>query len=70
MKFTNKQYDVLKWIVITFLPALTALVAGLGAALSWADTELAVTVLALFTTFLGTLIGVSGLDYNKEDENK
>lgn len=68
MKLSNKQYDILKWIVITFLPALTALIAGLGAALNWSGTELAVTILALFTTFLGTLIGVSGVKYSKGDE--
>ena len=68
MKMNNTTYDRIKWIVITFLPALTALIAGLGAALNWSGTELAVTILALFTTFLGTLIGVSSNQYHKEDE--
>lgn len=67
MKLSNKQYDIIKWVVITLLPALTALIAGLGAALGWQDTELAITILALFTTFLGTIIGVSSNQYNKED---
>lgn len=61
----NKTYDKLKWIVITFLPALTTLVAGLGAALKWEGTELAVVILGLFTTFLGTLLGISSKNYNK-----
>ena len=30
MKLDNKTYDVLKWIAIIFLPALTTLGGGVG----------------------------------------
>lgn len=67
MKMTNKTYDVLKFLVTVFAPALMTLVGGLGAAGLVADTDIIVTVIGLITAFIGTLIGVSSKNYNKED---
>lgn len=67
MKMTNKTYDVLKFLVTVFAPALMTLVGGLGAAGLVADTDVIVTVIGLITAFIGTLIGVSSKNYNKED---
>lgn len=55
MKMTNETYNKIKWIVMILLPALTSLVGGLGKAYGWDGTELAVTTLTLFTTFLGAI---------------
>lgn len=66
MKLNNKTYDVMKWIVWVFLPALTLLIGGLGELYGWADANVYTTVLALITTFLGTITGVSNKKYHDE----
>ena len=60
----NKVYDVLKWIVITVSPALCTLITGLGLLYGF-DSAIIVGTLTLITTFVGTLIGVSAVQYNK-----
>lgn len=64
----DKTYDVLKWLVWVFLPALTVLIGGLGQLFGWANTEVYTTLIALLTTFLGTVTGISNRNYNKEKE--
>ncbi len=63
MKMTNETYNKIKWIVMIFLPAFTALIAGIGKAYGWDGTELAVTTLTLFTTFLGAITINSSAKY-------
>ena len=67
MKFSNQVYDVLKYLVTIFSPALMTLIAGFGAAGMLDDAQVYVTVIGLVTAFVGTLIGVSSHNYNKED---
>lgn len=64
----NKLYDVLKWIVITVSPAVIALITGLGLLYKF-DTAIITGTISLVTTFVGTLIGVSAVQYAKE-QNK
>jgi len=63
----NKTYDILKWGVITVLPALSVLIATIGNTLNFANTNTVIIILNAVTVFLGTLIGVSSVKYNKED---
>lgn len=65
MKFSNKTYDVLKWIAQILLPALGALYFAL--AKIWPlpyPSEIVGTIVAI-DTFLGALLGISSADYNK-----
>lgn len=62
----NKVYDVLKWIALIVMPALSTLVGTIGLAIQWQYTDLTVTILVALGTFLGTILGVSNLNYNKE----
>lgn len=68
MKLTNRTYDLLKWGVTIFLPALMTFVSGLGIVLNIENTEVIVAVIGLITTFLGSLIGISTKNYNNEKE--
>ena len=68
MKLSNKTYDVLKWLVWLFLPALGVFVGVLGQSFGWANTDTLLTILTAFTTFLGTITGVSNGEFNKEEE--
>ena len=69
MKMNNKVYDALKWLCITISPALCALITGLGLLYGF-QTELIVGTITLVTAFIGTVIGVSSVNYNKENEGE
>lgn len=66
---SNKQYDIIKWVVILLLPALSVLVGTLGQAYGFVQTDLAVTTINAVTVFLGVITGVSTYQHNKEDDN-
>ena len=68
MKLSNKTYDVLKWLVWVFLPALGVFLGVLGQSFGWANTDTALTTLTAFTAFLGAITGVSNREFNKEEE--
>lgn len=65
---TNKTYNVIKWIVLTVLPALSALVGVLGKAYGWEATDLAVITLNAVTVFLGAITGYSAVSYSKQQK--
>lgn len=66
MKLDNRLYDILKWIVMIALPALTTAYVGLAAVWAWPyATEVAKTS-AVVCTLLGALLGISTAEYNKD----
>lgn len=65
MKLNNKVYDVLKWVSLVFLPALGSLYFGLSQIWGLPYGEQIVGTIALIETFLGALIGISTINYNK-----
>ena len=64
MKLSNKTYDTLKWVVLIFLPALVTFITTVGQSFNAEWLFPAVTIMTAFTTFLGTLVGVSSVNYN------
>ena len=68
MKLSNKTYDVLKWLVWVFLPALGVFLGVLGQSCGWTNTDTVLTILTAFTAFLGAITGVSNREFNKEEE--
>ena len=62
---SNKTYDILKWIVITVLPALLTLFGVIGATLDFNFTDTVITIGTAVITFLGTILGISSVNYNK-----
>ena len=68
MQFNNKTYDLLKWIVTIFLPAVGAGYFGLSKV--WEGVPYAVEVVgttSVLATFFGALIGISTASYKKGD---
>ena len=65
MIFSNKTYDILKWICLVVFPALITFFGVLGATLDWEFTQPVITIAVAFNTMLGTIIGVSNIQYNK-----
>lgn len=66
MIFSNKTYDILKFVAITFIPALATFVGTVGIAIGYPETTgVVVTVLTALGTFIGALVGLSSASYNK-----
>lgn len=65
MKLSNKLYDILKWIALVVLPALSALYLGLSSIWGFPCGEQISGTIALLDTFLGTLLGISSVNYAK-----
>lgn len=65
--FSNKTYDILKWVCIIVLPAIATLYMGLAKIwdLPYA-TEVPQTI-TVVDAFLGALLGVSTIQYNKDE---
>ena len=62
----DRIYDVLKWIVMVVIPALTTAYVGLSSIWGWPyATEVAKTS-AVVCTLLGALLGISTAEYNRE----
>lgn len=65
MKLSNKTYDILKWIALVALPALTTFYGVVGATLNIPYTQEVLTIAVAFDTMLGTMLGISNSKYNK-----
>lgn len=66
MKLPDKYYDLFKWVAMFLLPALTLFYSKL--ATIWGlpyPTEIPDTLVAL-NAFLGMVLGISTIEYNKE----
>ncbi|BDX47762.1 phage holin [Enterococcus hirae] len=66
MILPDKYYQIIKWTVLIVLPALSALVATLGKAYGWNETDMTVLTINAIATFLGVITGVSA--YNLKDK--
>ena len=69
MQFSNKTYDILKFIALKVLPALATLWLTLGEIWNFPYTaQIGATITAL-DAFLGVLLGISTKNYYKELED-
>lgn len=68
MKLSNSCYDVLKWIVMICIPALTTAYVGLSAVWGFPYAEEVAKTSAVVCTLLGALLGISTAQYNKDKE--
>ncbi|HUM83642.1 MAG TPA: phage holin [Lachnospiraceae bacterium] len=62
---SNKTYDTLKWIAQVLIPALSTLYVALGTIWGWPYLEAVAGSLAAIDTFMGVLLGVSSINYQK-----
>lgn len=61
----NRVYDVLKWVTMVGLPALTALWLAIAQIWGLPFAEPIGATLAAVTTFLGAVLGISSLNYQR-----
>ena len=64
-----KFYDFLKYVALVVLPAVAALILGLGVTLSWGGATVTAGVITLVDTFLGAILGKSASNYKQQSPN-
>lgn len=68
MKLNNKVYDVLKWVVLVVIPALSTAYVGLAAIWGWPLSDEVAKTASVICVLLGALLGISTLQYNKDQQ--
>ena len=68
MKMSNKVYDVLKFIAQILLPALATLYFALAKIWGFPYAAEIVGTISAVDAFLGALLGISTMQYNKAAE--
>ena len=63
---SNKSFDVLKWIALVLLPALAVLYGALAPVWGWPHPDEIVYTITAIDTFLGAILGISTISYNKK----
>lgn len=59
-------YDILKWLVLCVIPALTTFYCVCDKVFGWGYAEIVATISAALCTCLGTILGISTAQYNKD----
>ena len=60
-------YDALKWVAIILLPSSATAYMGLGQVWELYEPAKVVATIAVVSTFLGVILGISNVQYNKSD---
>lgn len=69
MYLPDKVYDILKWVVLIVIPALTTAYVGLATVWGWPYAEAVAKTSAIICTLLGAILGISTAQYNKDHYN-
>ena len=67
MQFSNKTYDILKWVAQYLLPAAGTLYFGLASIWGLPYGEEVGGTITAVDTFLGVLLGISSSNYKKQN---
>lgn len=68
--FSNQVYDILKWIAQYLLPAAGTLYFALAGIWGFPYGEEIVGTITAVDTFLGVLLGISSVQYNRGRETQ
>ena len=68
MKFTGKFYEILKWSVLIFLPALSTTYCMIAPDLGLPAPDTVAKVISAVCFFIGSMIGVSTATYYKDEK--
>ena len=66
----NKTYDILKWVAQLLLPALATLYFALASLWGFPYGEQIVGTITALDAFLGAILGISTVQYNKESKTE
>lgn len=67
MLLNNKTYDILKWVALVLLPAIGTLYFALAGIWGLPYGEQIVGTITAIDTFLGVILGISTVQYNKKE---
>lgn len=67
MRISNRMYDILKWIAQIFLPACGTLYFALATIWGLPFGEQIVGTITAVDAFLGVILGISTMTYNKSN---
>lgn len=67
MKMSNKVYDICKFIAQILLPALATLYFAIASIWGLPYAEQIVGTITAIDTFLGAILGISTMKYNKDN---
>lgn len=70
MELPNNVYDILKWVCIIFLPAFSTAYSALAGIWNLPFAEQIPATVTVIAMFIGALIGVSSVQYNKNADSK
>ena len=62
----NKLYDILKWVTLIVIPALSTAYVGLAAVWGFPYAEQVAKTACVVCTLLGALLGISTAEYHKD----
>lgn len=66
MKLKNKTYDILKWILITVIPALILLITTLSTLYHFEElSNIICLTISAIATFISSILGISISNYKK-----
>lgn len=68
MKIPNKVYDVIKWVSLVVLPAISTLYWSLASIFGWPYAEQITGAVAAIQTLIGALLGVSAKNYEGDGD--
>lgn len=69
MKMSNKVYDICKFIAQILLPAIATLYFAIASIWGLPYAEQIVGTITAVDTFLGAILGISTMKYNKDLES-
>lgn len=70
MKMNDKLYDILKWVAIVALPALSTFIVVMGRIWSWGDIAgMVAQSITAFAVLLGALLGISSIQYKQGQQS-
>lgn len=70
MKLQNKTYDILKWIALICIPALSTFYVACASIWGWPYADQISKTANALTMLIGALIGISTAEYRKADSSK
>lgn len=65
MKLKNEVYDILKWLVVIVLPAISTFYSTVAPLFGWYDPGTVAQVISAVCVLAGAVIGISTAEYNK-----
>ena len=64
---SDNVYTILKWLTMVVIPACATAYVGLAAIWHWPYADEVAKTTAVVCTLLGTLLGISTAQYNKQE---